>query len=181
MSFTPEQFDALFRRGYETNVTTPYHRTTYPTISPLNPSLTQTGRTILIPGGGTNIGFNIARSFIQAHASTIIIAARRLEVLEEAAVKLRAEVEAVKGETRIVVRKLDVTDLKAVDKFWEEMEEEGRTVDVFVNNAVKFSEPKGLLELGFGELMEQFDVSVKSAIYMSEKFIKQTGEEQRVR
>lgn len=180
MSFTPEQLGALFRAAYETNVTDPYHRNSYPAIAPSNPKLSQAGRTVLIPGGGTNVGFGISKAFVQAKADTLIIVARRLEVLEEAAAKLRKEAEAAGSHTKIIVRQLDVADLAAVQKFWEDLAAEGITVDVFVNNAVRFSEPKPLLALGFEELQAQFDVNVKSAIYFTEQFVKQPGEKQRV-
>lgn len=180
MSITSEQLGALFRAAYETNVTDPYHRNSYPAIAPSNPKLSQAGRTVLIPGGGTNVGFGISKAFVQAKADTLIIVARRLEVLEEAAAKLRKEAETAGSHTKIIVRQLDVADLTAVQKFWEDLAAESITVDVFVNNAVRFSEPKPLLALGFEELQAQFDVNVKSAIYLTEQFVKQPGEKQRV-
>ncbi|KAE8446346.1 hypothetical protein EG329_012095 [Mollisiaceae sp. DMI_Dod_QoI] len=179
MSFTPEQVAALFRAAYETDVTDPYHRSSYPAIASSNPKLSQAGRTVLIPGGGTNIGFAISKAFVQAKADTLIIVARRLEVLEEAATKLRKEAEAAGADTKIIVQQLDVADLPAVEKFWEGLAGENIIVDVFVNNAVRFSEPKPLLALGFEEIQAQFDVNVKSAIFFTEQFVKQPGEKQR--
>lgn len=180
MSFTPEQLSALFRAAYETDVTTPYHRSSYPAIATSNPKLSQAGRTVLIPGGGTNVGFGISKAFVQAKAETLIIIGRRREVLEEAVTKLRKEAKTAGADTKIIFRQLDVTDLPAVEKFWNDLAAESITVDVFVNNAVKFSEPKPLLDLGFEELQAQFDTNVKSAIFFTERFIKQPGEKQRV-
>ena len=180
MSFTPEQISTLFRRAYETNVTNPYHRSSYTAIATSNPKLSQAGRTVLIPGGGTNIGFSISKAFVQAKAETLIIIGRRLDVLEEAASKLRKEAEAAGATTKIIVRQLDVTDLPGVEKFWKDLAAENIVVDVFVNNAVRFSEPKPLLELGFEELSAQFDTNVKSAFFFTDKFVKQPGEKQRV-
>jgi NAD(P)-dependent dehydrogenase (short-subunit alcohol dehydrogenase family) len=179
MSFTPEQLEALFRAAYETDVTDPYHRSPYPAVATSNPKLSQAGRTVLVTGGGTNIGFGISKAFVQAKAATVIIVARRLEVLEEAATKLRKEAQAVGTDTKIIIRQLDLGDLSAVEKLWKDFAAENITVDVFVNNAVRFSDPKPLLALGFEELQAQFDVNVRAAIFITEKFVNQSGEKQR--
>jgi NAD(P)-dependent dehydrogenase (short-subunit alcohol dehydrogenase family) len=63
------------------------------------------GRTALVTGGGTGIGFGIARRLLQAGAS-VTIAGRRQEVLEKAASRLKAD---VSGEARVRWTRCDVT------------------------------------------------------------------------
>lgn len=41
------------------------HKTTYPTIDPARPELSQAGRTVVITGGSAGIGFAIAQGFAQ--------------------------------------------------------------------------------------------------------------------
>lgn len=62
------------------------------------------GRTALVTGGGTGVGLGIARRLLEAGA-TVTLAARRLDVLEEAAGALRAEIAG--GEVRTI--RCDVT------------------------------------------------------------------------
>ena len=52
---------------------------------------TLAGRMALVTGGGTGIGLGCARRLLQRGAR-VTMAARRVDVLEEAAVRLRAEI-----------------------------------------------------------------------------------------
>ncbi|KIK58413.1 hypothetical protein GYMLUDRAFT_246118 [Collybiopsis luxurians FD-317 M1] len=69
------------------NLTSTYHRSTYPSISPSKPSLSQAGRTVLITGGGGSIGC----SFAKASASRVIVVGCRSGLLDEAVAKLQDE------------------------------------------------------------------------------------------
>jgi len=51
------------------------------------------GRTALVTGGGTGVGFGIARRLLQ-HGARVTLAARRVDVLESAAERLRSEIDA---------------------------------------------------------------------------------------
>jgi len=62
------------------------------------------GRKALVTGGGTGIGFGCARRLL-SHGATVTLAARRLDVLEAAAERLRPEANG--GEVR--VQPCDVT------------------------------------------------------------------------
>lgn len=62
------------------------------------------GRTALVTGGGTGVGLGIARRLLESGA-VVTIAGRRLEVLEEAANALRAEI----GGAEIRTARCDVT------------------------------------------------------------------------
>ena len=54
-------------------------------------------------------------------------------------------------------------------------------MDVFVNNAAKFTEPKPLLELGSDEIWSQIEVNVQAPLYFTEKFCAQSSQKQKVR
>ncbi|KIK50246.1 hypothetical protein GYMLUDRAFT_183035 [Collybiopsis luxurians FD-317 M1] len=177
-----------------TSLTSTYHRDTYPTISPTNPSLNQTGKTILITGGGGGLGFHIARSFSQAGASRIIIVSRRLEFLQEAVEKLRAEFESGGPEmetgarTRIefVAREVNLSDESSVTGLWEFLNSElGVVVDVLVLNAAYRYKRLGtdVLNMDVRELDESFRINVAGNFLMVQKFIKQPralGEKKRL-
>ena len=87
-----------------------------------------TGKTAIITGASTGLGVTFARVLAEAGAN-VVLAARRVDLLEEVAVGLR------KGGAQVLVQACDVTDsasVKAlVDAAWSKF---GR-VDILVNNA----------------------------------------------
>ena len=87
------------------------------------------GRTAIVTGGGSGIGFAIARALAEAGVN-LIIASRRRDVLEEAARKLNA---SGKGKAIPVVcdlrKKSDVVNLVGTAK------KHFSTIDILVNNA----------------------------------------------
>jgi len=83
------------------------------------------GRVALITGGGTGIGFEIARCMATAGA-TVIITGRREAVLQEATAEL--------GERAHYVAN-DITDLAGLDALVEQVEAQHGPLDILVNNA----------------------------------------------
>jgi NAD(P)-dependent dehydrogenase (short-subunit alcohol dehydrogenase family) len=59
-----------------------YHRTTYPSISPLLPSLSCAGKHVIITGGGSGIGRACAHSFAAAGARIISLIGRNDDSLK---------------------------------------------------------------------------------------------------
>ena len=55
------------------------------------------GRTALVTGGGSGVGFGIARRLLQ-HGARVALAARRVDVLESAARRLRSEIDGAQVE-----------------------------------------------------------------------------------
>jgi NAD(P)-dependent dehydrogenase (short-subunit alcohol dehydrogenase family) len=86
------------------------------------------GRYALVTGGGTGIGFAIARE-LGALGARIVIAARNLERLEAAAAELRAAgIEAG-------ALPLNIRDNDAVVAFFERLGASDRFPDILINNA----------------------------------------------
>ncbi|PBK64219.1 NAD(P)-binding protein [Armillaria solidipes] len=86
------------------------------------------GRVALVTGGGTGIGFNIAKTFA-ANGAKVYITGRRLDVPEKAA----ASVTGVPGS--IVPLQMDVTDEEAVKAGAKHIEETDGKLDILINNA----------------------------------------------
>jgi NAD(P)-dependent dehydrogenase (short-subunit alcohol dehydrogenase family) len=159
-----------------------------PFVNPLD------GRVVLVTGGGTNIGFSIARAFVRAGAKTVIIVGRREDVLLDA--KSRLEEEAAKSvilggknknknnsnnkTTSIVSWSVDVTDAAQTNNFWNELASRGIAVDVFVANVAKATQEKPILELGADEVWSQVEVNAKAPLYWIEKFNQQASDRQKV-
>ena len=83
------------------------------------------GRRVLITGGGTGLGFSIARSFIEQGAKAVI-SGRRKDVLEKACREL--------GENSSYFQN-DLSRLDDIPAFVENIESNAGPVDILVNNA----------------------------------------------
>jgi glycerate-2-kinase len=58
-----------------------YHKKPYQAIDPSLPALQQTGRTVIVTGGNSGIGYAIARSFVKANAARVVILGRPKDVV----------------------------------------------------------------------------------------------------
>ena len=159
-----------------TNVTKTVHTKAYESISPTRPELSQTGKVILITGGGTGVGLSIAQSFVHASADTIIILGRRQAVLEAATSQLEALTKTTGTSTKILSHTCDLVKQSDVEAFWKALAAQNIVVDVLVHSAAKFTEPKPLLELGADEVWSQIEANAKAPLYFTEKFCKQEND-----
>ncbi|KAK3322701.1 hypothetical protein B0H66DRAFT_212880 [Apodospora peruviana] len=155
------------------------HKTPYPAISTLRPELSQAGRTILIAGGSTGIGFAIARAFVKAKAARIILLGRRKAVVEESAARLGVEARASESDTVVIPLVCDVADLEDTVKLWEDTFKNhlgGIVVDVLVLNAATGGEAKPILEGGLSTTWKAYELNVRTLLDFSQRFYKQDGE-----
>jgi len=150
------------------------HKTPYPSISPLRPELSQAGRTVLIAGGSAGIGFAIARGFVQAKASRVILLGRRPNVIQAAADKLNAEC-ADKDTTTVTGIPCDIANLKDTAKLWDHLKAQGITVDVLVLNAAVTGDAGPILQSGLERVWNTFEVNVRTLMDFTERLWKQEG------
>jgi len=150
------------------------HHAEYPAISPLRPELSKAGKTVLVAGGSTGIGFAIARAFVRAKAARVILLGRREAVVKESAAKLAAEA-VDKTTTTVVPLVCDVVNLAESAKLWDSLKKDGIFVDVLVLNAATFGEPKPILEAGLASVWGAFEVNVRMLLDFTERFYKQVG------
>jgi len=155
-------------------LTDPIHRDSYAAISPSRPELSQAGKTVLITGGNSGIGYGIARAFVHASASKVIILGRRADVVASAAKKLKEEDAGPGYKGKVVGIPCDIGDASAVDALWQKLRDEGTVVDVLVLNAAGFSPAKPLLEIT-EEVWKAYDFNVRAQLQMTERFYKQEG------
>ncbi|NLG09738.1 MAG: SDR family oxidoreductase [Deinococcales bacterium] len=86
-------------------------------------------KVVLVTGGGSGLGLSMSRRFLELGAR-VVIASRRLELLEQVAAELRA---ATGGE--VLPLQLDVRDPEAVSATLDAAEAAFGRVDALVNNA----------------------------------------------
>lgn len=144
------------------------HRSPYPDISPLRPELSHVGKTVLITGGHTGIGYAIARAFAQANAERIVIVGRRADLVTSAASRLGAQFPKVQTSGRVC----DVSDIASVDTLWEQLAKEDTFVDVVVLNAAKLSTGT-ILDVGRDAVWSEYLLNVRTNLDFADRIYKQ--------
>lgn len=96
-----------------------------------------TGKTALVTGGGTGLGYEMSRALIQSGAK-VMIAARREDVLKSAAERLMAE----NVGTTVLWHGADMVDRQSVKALADHALATLNGVDIFIGNAgVEVNEP----------------------------------------
>ncbi|KAK3495397.1 uncharacterized protein B0T23DRAFT_441245 [Neurospora hispaniola] len=144
-----------------TDVVPTMHTSSYPTINPaLNPLLSQAGKTVLITGATAGIGFAMAKSFVTASASKVIITGRRQARLDEAVGLLRQHAKELGKQTEV----------------------EGEVVDVLILNSVGEMATGGLCEEGGRttvEIWAKLEANLRGPMRYTELFMKQGKDRQK--
>ncbi|KAL5611273.1 hypothetical protein FOBRF1_007390 [Fusarium oxysporum] len=146
------------------------HKTSYPSLSPTRPELSQSGKTVLITGGSAGIGFAIARAYAAASASRIILTGRRSDVLQQATSKLTGEFPNL----TVIPRLCDIADTEESVKLWSGLNDDGISVDVLVLNAAKFGQQQqSLLKADLDFAWSLYETNVKSLLDFCQQLNKQ--------
>lgn len=115
------------------------HRTTYRAIDPARSDLSASGKTVVVTGGATGIGFGIAQHFAAAEASTIVLVARRANTLEEAAKAISESY----PKTQVLTYSVDIMDSKSVGNMFASAVDAAKThaADILVTSAAYIHPP----------------------------------------
>jgi short-subunit dehydrogenase len=117
----------------------------------------QGGKTVLITGCSTGIGYALAEEF-HARGHRVYATARRLESLD--ALKARG----------IRVARLDVNDASSINALLQQLAADGATIDILVNNA-GYGAMGPLAEFPQEELRRQFETNVFSVLAMTQALV----------
>ncbi|KAI1011955.1 hypothetical protein LB503_004459 [Fusarium chuoi] len=139
-----------------------------------------TGRTVIVTGGNSGIGYAIARCFVKANAARVIIIGRRKDVVASAAAKLQEEGCQFGSGTDVKALTCDISDLKSTEHLWKECFNyqsikplEGTFVDVLVLSAASYGATETILDGGLSKVWGDFESNVRSALDITERFYKQ--------
>ena len=147
------------------HLTKTVHSTVYPAIDPANPKLSAPGKTVIISGGASGIGYAISQRFCIAGAARVVILARRQEALDVAAAKLEAENLAAGRATDVWTFLLDIRSTSATNAVFEAIRKRlnqttraGVTdADILITNAASLLQGRPALEFdpeGYDEVFE---------------------------
>ncbi|KAB8292075.1 hypothetical protein EYC80_007821 [Monilinia laxa] len=120
-------------------ITKNIHRDPYWAIDSKNPANNQSGKIIIITGASSGIGAAAAKVWAEAHASGIVLAARRVAAIDSLIEKLQPS----NPSTKFLSVKVDIVNEDDVKNLFQVVQKEfGRPADVLLNNA-------GLMGEGF--------------------------------
>ncbi|KAF2656566.1 NAD(P)-binding protein [Lophiostoma macrostomum CBS 122681] len=113
------------------SLTSTYHTTSYPSISPSRPELSTKGKTVAVTGGAAGIGAHISRAFAESGSTQIAILGRREQ-------KLRAHAQVLEKDfpgLKVLTCTADVSSASDIDRAFANIKSAFGTVDIFVSNA----------------------------------------------
>ncbi|SCB24946.1 gluconate 5-dehydrogenase [Rhizobium hainanense] len=118
------------------------------------------GQRALVTGGGSGLGLAIARC-LAASGAEVVLAGRRVDLLEEAAASIGPLAKAAQ---------LDLRDLASIKAFAAGVEEAHGPVDIVVNNAGN-TVKKPFEESNIADFDEVMDVHVRGALELTRQFL----------
>ncbi|MBX2798235.1 MAG: glucose 1-dehydrogenase [Myxococcales bacterium] len=121
-----------------------------------------TPQTIAITGGGSGIGFDVARRYVE-DGHRVVLNGRRREVLEQAAATLNAA-------DRVALVAGDIADPDTSQRILSTATERFGGVDVLVNNAGIFR-PQPFLKHSADDLARYLDIIVKGTFFASQAVV----------
>ncbi|MCY4425741.1 MAG: SDR family NAD(P)-dependent oxidoreductase [Halieaceae bacterium] len=123
------------------------------------------GKSAFVTGGGTGIGYNVSHALLKSGAR-VMIAARREEVLADAARRLMESVEG--GE--VYCTRLDLSDRNSVEEVADHATSRLGGVDIFVANAGK-DVITPVDKVDYGDIDAMYQVNVASNMRLVTAFL----------
>ncbi|UKZ93355.1 uncharacterized protein TrAFT101_008271 [Trichoderma asperellum] len=148
------------------------YRDVYPAIDPSNPALSQKGKVVIVTGASKGIGRKgFARSFAAAGAKGVVLVARSLGQLQEAAEELTKEF----PKTQFLPLACDVRSETSVKAVFEQVRAAFGAADVLVNNAGANDEGKPLRSASIAAVWEGFEINLKGSLLMVHELLNHVG------
>lgn len=139
-----------------------YHTTTYDRISKHH-GFEGKGKTVLITGGATGIGFSMAKAFAEAGVARIALVSRCLSRQKEA----KADLEAAYPCVQVLIHEADIADRKRMNNVLREL----ASVDVLVLCAAATHPPVRGTDLSTDIMQTMFDIQVIAAFEIVKAFL----------
>ncbi|KAH6673431.1 hypothetical protein B0J14DRAFT_666817 [Halenospora varia] len=149
-------------------------RKPYPAISPDAQENSQSGKIILITGGGSGIGAAMAKVWATAKASGIAIAGRRPDKLEEVASFLKS----INKDVNVLAIQADVGNDQSVEELYSKVVAHyGRLPDVVVSNAGYLEKPLTVGKQETADWFRGFEINLKGTYSLLHHYIKMQNDD----
>ncbi|KAL1644609.1 putative secondary metabolism biosynthetic enzyme [Didymella pomorum] len=138
---------------------------------PTNAAKNLHGKTVLITGASSGIGRSCAFEFAHTSPQSIklILTARRADRLHDISKQITSEL----GDgVKIHAVRLDVSEPDEVSRFWQDLPEDFKSVDVLVNNAGFMSGYERAPEIPNQVIEDVWATNVTGLIQMTQEFLK---------
>ena len=142
--------------------TTTYHTKPYDRITKSS-GFIGAGKTILITGGASGVGYSFSKVFAEAGAARIAILARSADALQKA----KHDLEAAYPSTQILTYQTSVTEYARVAEIVQEL----GTIDVLVLNAAVAHRRAQATELSVQEMQDAFETNVIAAWSLAKAYL----------
>ena len=119
-----------------------------------------TDKTVIVTGGGTGIGFEIANSFVSCGAKVTIVG-RRKDILEKALLHMIKKIP--KSEDNIISLTCDMSNEQSVSDLFQTVQSTFNNIDILINNCGTWS-LGSINELKDSEIDAHFNNILKSTI-----------------
>jgi NAD(P)-dependent dehydrogenase (short-subunit alcohol dehydrogenase family) len=152
--------------------TATYHHKPYPAIDPTRAELSAKGKNIVVTGGGTGIGAEIARYFAKAGASRILILGRR----EAPLLSTKAAIKKDFPNVSISSVSADATKKAEINAAFEAFSKNGK-IDVLVSNAGILGLRSAIKDANVDEWFSAIESNIKGAVTVVQSFLKYAAPE----
>ena len=139
-----------------------YHSKTYDRIA-LHHGFEGAGKTVLITGGATGIGYSISKAFAEAGAARIAIVSRSAAPQEKA----KNDLEAAYPGTKILPYQASITDRIQMTKILEDL----ATIDILILCAALYHRRAPTADLTTQEIEDVFDTNVLAAFALTKAYL----------
>ncbi|KAK4494462.1 hypothetical protein PRZ48_014760 [Zasmidium cellare] len=140
-----------------------YHRDTYDRIALQNTGFVGKGKTIVVTGGATGIGFATAKAFAKAGVKRVVLLARSKEPLQRA----KDELSSSFPDTETLTYAASVTDFAAMARILDEVKD----IDILLLSAFQTHEQALPLALETSSLQEVFTTNVMASFELVKLFL----------
>jgi NAD(P)-dependent dehydrogenase (short-subunit alcohol dehydrogenase family) len=144
-----------------------WHTSSTPVIDPTRPELSAKGKVIVITGGGTGIGAQIALSFARAGASAIGLIARREEILQSS----KAEIEKVSSSTKVNYAVADILQVADLTFAFEKFHSSFGKIDILVSNAGFLNKPSKISSVDSDDWWKAMEINVRGTFNTIRAFL----------
>lgn len=146
-----------------------WHTAKYPSIDPSLPALSSAGKNIVISGGGSGMGPEIAKAFAQSGAASIALLGRTEATLLET----KQQIEAKYANTEVATYVTDIISASALEQALAAHEKVNGKLHILVANAGYMASGRSIVDSDAEDWWTGFEVNVKGNFNLVRAFLPQ--------